>query len=72
MTEARLVGWRVGIRRPNQEGLIAFVAATFDQVGGFGIGAGGDEAGNAHDVELETGRVHEFVLLVLRHSTLPP
>ena len=66
--EARLVGRHVGVRRPNQEGLIAFIAATFDQVGGFGVGAGDDEAGNAHDVELEAGRVQSLVLLVLRHK----
>src|SRR6266540_2130054 len=66
--EARLVGWHVGVGRANQEGLIAFVAATFDQVGGFGVGAGDDEAGNAHDVELEAGRVQSLVLLVLRHK----
>ena len=66
--EARLVGRHVGVRRPDQEGLIAFVAATFDQVGGFGVGAGDDEAGNAHDVELEAGRVQSLVLLVLRHK----
>ena len=66
--EARLVGRHVEVRRAEQEGLIALVAATVDQVGGFGVGAGDDEAGNAHDVELEAGRVQSLVLLVLRHK----
>ena len=66
--EARLVGWHVRVGRANQEGLIPFIAPTFDQVGGFGVGAGDDEAGNAHDVELKAGRVQSLVLLVLRHK----
>src|SRR5260370_9663438 len=66
--EARLVGRYVGVRRPKQEGLIALVAATVDQVGGFGVGAADDKARDAHDVELEAGRVQSLVLLVLCHK----
>ena len=40
------------------------------QVGGFGVGAGDDDAGNAHDVELEAGRVQALDLLVLRDEHL--
>ena len=64
--EARLVGRHVGVGRAEQERLIAFVAATVDQVGGFGVGAGDDDAGNPHDVELEAGGVQSLDLLVLR------
>src|SRR6478672_11912931 len=35
---------------------------------GFVVGAGDDEAWNAHDVELKAGRVQSLVLLVLRHK----
>ena len=55
--EARLVRRHVGVRRPNKKGLIALVAAAVDQIGSFGVGAGDDKARNAHDVELEAGRV---------------
>ena len=48
--------------------MIALVAAAVDQVGGFGVGAGDDDARNAHDVELEAGRVQSLVLLVLCHK----
>ncbi len=65
-----LVGRHVEVRRAKQERLIALVAATVDQVGGFGVGAGDDDARNAHDVELEAGRVQSLVLLVLRHQHL--
>src|SRR5271165_4315054 len=66
--EARLVGRYVGVRRPKQERLIALIAATVDQVGGFGVGAGDDKPRDAHDVELEAGRVQSLVLLVLCHK----
>src|SRR5258708_13596545 len=66
--EARLVGRYVGVRRPNQKGLIALVAATVDQVGGFGVCAGDDDARNTHDVELEAGCIQSLVLLVLWHK----
>src|SRR5258708_34231896 len=66
--EARLVGRYVGVRRPKQQGLIALIAATVDQVGGFGVGACDDDAGNAHDVELETAGVKPLILLVLCHK----
>ena len=66
--EARLVGRHFGVRRSNQEGLIALVAASVDQIGGFGVGASDDEARNPHNVELETGRVQSLVLLVLCHK----
>ena len=68
--EARLIGRHVGVGRPNQEGLIALVAATVDQVGGFGVGSGDDDARNSHHVELEAGRVQALVLLVLCHKHL--
>src|ERR1019366_5170418 len=43
-------------------------AAAVDQIGSFGVGAGNDKARNAHDVELEAGRVQSLVLLVLCHK----
>ena len=68
--EARLVGRHVEVGRAEQERLVALVAAAVDQVGGLGVGAGDDDAGDAHDVELEAGRVQPLVLLVLRHQHL--
>ncbi len=37
---------------------------------GLGVGAGDDDAGHAHDVELEAGRVEPLDLLVHRHEHL--
>src|SRR6185369_12129963 len=66
--EAWLVGRHLRICRPNQEGLVALVASSVNEVGCFSIGTGDDEARNTHDVELKAGRVQSLVLLVLRHE----
>ena len=53
-----------------EERLVALVGATVDQVGRLGVGAGHDDAGDPHDVELEAGGVQPLVLLVLRDQHL--
>ena len=52
------------------EGLVAFVAAAVQQAGRLGVGAGHDDAGDAHHVELEAGRVEALDLLVHRDQHL--
>ena len=51
--EARFVGRNLEVGGAEEERLVAFVGAAVDQVGGLGIGACDDDAGHAHDVELE-------------------
>ena len=53
-----------------QERLIALIGAAVDQVGRLGVGAGHDDAGHTHDVELEPCGVEALDLLIRRHQHL--
>ena len=53
-----------------QEGRIALVAAVVEQGGGLGVRARHDDAGHAHQVELEARGVQPLELFVLRHQHL--
>ena len=64
-----LVGGDLG-GGPQDEGLVALVAAPVEQAGRLGVGAGHDDAGDAHHVELEAGRVEALDLLVGRDQHL--
>ncbi len=63
--EARLVRRASEVGGAQDERLVALVAAAVEQVGRLGVGAGDDDAGHAHDVELEAGGVEALDLLVL-------
>ncbi len=52
------------------ERLVALVATAVQQVGRLGVGAAHDDAGHAHDVQLEAGRGGTLDLLVARHQDL--
>ena len=68
--EAGLVRRDLEVGGAEQEGLIAFVGAAVEQVGGLGVRAGHDDAGHPHDVELEAGGVEALDLFVRRHQHL--
>ncbi len=65
-----LVRRQLDVGRPQNEGVIALVPAPLQEGGGFGVGAGHDDAGYAHDVELEARGVQAFDLLVGGHQYL--
>ena len=44
--------------------MVSLIAAAVEEVRGFGVGAGHDDAGDAHDVELEARGREPFDLLV--------
>ena len=67
---AGLVGRDFRARHAEDEGLVALVAGAVKQVGGLRIGAGHDQAGHAHDVELKARGVEALDLLVARHQHL--
>ena len=64
------VGRQVDVGGAQDERLVALVAAAVEQRRRLGVGAGDEDAGNLHDVELETRRVQALDLLVLRHQNL--
>ena len=66
--ETRLVRRDLQVGGAEQERLITLVGAAVEQVGCFSVGAGDDDAGHPHDVELEPGGVESFDLLVRRHQ----
>jgi len=69
---ADLVARQVDVRRAEDEGLVALVAASVDERRGLRVGAGHDDPRHTHDVELEAGGVQALDLLVLGTRTLPP
>ena len=68
--EAGLVRRDCHVGHPEQERLIAFVGPAVDEVGGFCVRAGDDDAGHLHDVELEARGVETLDLLIGRHQHL--
>src|SRR5450755_3241015 len=67
---AGLVAGEIDVGGAKDEGLIAFVAPALDKGRGFGIGSGHDDAGDAHDVQLQAGGVEALDLLVARYQYL--
>ena len=67
---ARLVGRHLEVGGAEEERLVALVGAAVEQVGRLGVGAGDEDAGDPHDVELEARGVQPLVLLVLRDQHL--
>ena len=65
-----LYGGHLEVGGAEDERLVALVAAAVEQVGRLGVGARDDDAGHAHDVELEAGGVETLDLLVRRHQHL--
>ena len=63
--ERRLEARHVDVGRAEDERLIALVAAAVEQRRRLGVGARDDDAGHAHDVELEARRAEALDLLVL-------
>ena len=63
--ECRLEGRHVEVRGAEDERLVAIVAPAVEQIGRLGVGAGDDEPGDAHDVELEARGAEALDLLVL-------
>ena len=68
--ETRLVRRDLQVRHTEQERLIALIGTAVDQVGGLGVGAGHDDSGHAHDVELEPRGVQTLDLLIRGHQHL--
>src|SRR5687767_13640855 len=58
------------VRRPEDEGLVAFVTASIEQRRRLGVRARDDEPRHLHDVELEARRGQTLDLLVLRDEDL--
>ncbi len=67
---AALVRREADVGGAEDERLVALVAAAVEQRRRLGVGAGDDDAGNLHDVELEARRVQALDLLVLRDQDL--
>ena len=61
---AGLVARQVGVGGAQEERVIALVAAVLQERGRLGIGAGDDDAGHPHDVQLHAGRAEALDLLV--------
>ena len=68
--EPDLVRRHVGIRDAQDEGLVALVAGPVKQVCRLGVRSSHDDAGHAHDIELQSGGVQALDLLVARHEDL--
>ncbi len=68
--ERRLVGRDRHVGGTEDERLVPLVAAAVDEVGRLGVGAGHDDPGHAHDVELEAGGVEALHLLAGGHEHL--
>ncbi len=68
--ETGLVRGQVHVGDAEDEGLVALVAAAFEQVCRLRVGAGHDDPRNAHDIELEPRRVEALDLLVGGHEHL--
>ena len=68
--EAGLVRRDLEVGGAEQEGLVAFVGAAVEQVGGLGVGARHDDARHPHDVELEACGVQALDLFVRGNQNL--
>ena len=64
------IRWNRQICGAEDERLVAFIGATVEEICGLGVGAGDNDAGHAHDVELETRSVEALDLLVFANENL--
>ncbi len=68
--ERGLVVGDVGIRRPEDEAVVAFIAAAIKEGGGLRVGARDDDAWDLHQVELKACRIQAFDLFIHRYQHL--